>query len=114
MSEHTPGPWRWVEEDILPDMNCDGGMRPISLKSGQAFVIKPHISRQRSVAFPWLWMTGEDKEFIARACNCHDDLLAALKEMREMWPGLDNSFPKQLRELLEKSEAAIAAAEGKS
>jgi hypothetical protein len=49
-------------------------------------------------------------EFIALACNAHDELLAALEDMLHRFGHLDTDAGK--REACESARAAIALAEG--
>lgn len=49
----------------------------------------------------------EDAEFIVRACNCHDELLAALKAMVASYDGLRDMLSSTV--VLEKLKAADAA-----
>lgn len=59
-----------------------------------------------------------DAEFIVRACNCHDDLLAALRRQLaniERW--LDSGVvatPKESKSIYEQMKAAVAKAEGRA
>lgn len=120
-TEHTPTPWRWATKDDGPLM--DGkllGLDNQPIATWTAF----HGSKHNTNA-----------EFIVRACNSFDDLLAALKglvglitpNVNEadgdrfcMW--CDNMSDPDTREpsihrescFVGEAEAAIAKAEGKA
>jgi len=80
-----------------------------------------HIgTRGRKVAaFPW---DGEHEldianaEFIARAVNCHEDLLTLARDVRDWYENSGNADPHQKSkgsvELWHAAKAAIAKAEG--
>jgi hypothetical protein len=49
-----------------------------------------------------------DAEFIVRACNAHDELLAALKALRR---NVDRYWTKSTSNVMQQADAAIAKAE---
>ena len=116
MSAHTPGPWRSV---------CD---RPNTRKGERMAMVSTRAGRQ------CIDCTGSGKsfaedvanaEFIVRAVNSHDALLASAKEMLAGmvefgdWAvrgGAHTKYPEQFAgfELsMRKAKAAIAKAEGR-
>jgi len=67
--KHTPTPWRWVSwgERISIDAKENAGIATINPQGDADKGIPCRIDRANT-------------DFIVRACNSHDDLLAALKE----------------------------------
>ena len=105
MSEHTPTPWK-----------AEQG-------AGKQWNLVPHYDEydRRAVA-TFIPVSGEPRmdaeanaRFAERACNSHDDLLAALKAMCELWK---RAYPSPKRGLstyppeYETADDAIAKAEG--
>lgn len=93
-TEHAPLPFRQLDEIIL------------STHDGQT---------------DWVAGTAERKEtaaFIVRACNAHDDLVAALDRMAEFLAGVlkKDGFPHDTAmlalALIDRADAAIAKAKG--
>lgn len=98
MREHTPTPWRWLPEE------------------GQFIV----AAKDLIVAeIPCQGCNPADGEFIVRACNSFDDLLAAAKafvswvdDCWDSWAINDRDTPKAKADY-EAAKAAIARAEAK-
>lgn len=104
-AQHTPLPWR---AGVFEDPQW-------AVRSGSS-----------EFALVCLTSQGNDEanaKFIARACNCHDDLLEALKEMdalvESLWDSVDwgstfNLDISALNLVPPKAKDAIAKAEGES
>lgn len=99
---HTPGPWTWQHDGEVIDI----------------------VSEQQTVAMldDNGCETEANAEFIVRACNCHEELLEACKELANNVSGWDESELRQtggntntncLLASFTKALAAIAKAEGK-
>lgn len=95
MSKHTPTPWKVVtglygttsiwadgEEMAICPINYDGARRPPEESTANA-------------------------EFIVRAVNCHDELLAALEDILASYDANDS---RGIGEAIEESRAAIKTA----
>jgi hypothetical protein len=107
---HTPGPWKageaaWFRGRAHDD--TESGKRPItSTAPGARGVIANVYGRANA-------------EFIVRACNAHDELLAALKELRAaITVGSTDDGKEEISrdvhfEVALKADAAIAKAEGR-
>lgn len=67
MTNHTPTPWRHVLLDV--DTSEVVGSDNSTVCSNEEYY--PHS------------VSEEDMKFIVRACNAHDDLLAALERARD-------------------------------
>jgi hypothetical protein len=104
---HTPGPWKageaaWFRGRANDD--TESGKRPIT--SGAHGVIANVYG-------------SANAEFIVRACNAHDELLAALKELRAaITVGSTDDGKEEISrdvhfEVALKADAAIAKAEGR-
>ena len=101
---HTPGPWHLqrIGEALYVESN-ESYMRVIA-----------DMQRAECVSVNERAMVEANAEFIVRACNSHDALLAACKWAFSMLcshPSTGNST--DFNELREDLHAAIAAAEGK-
>lgn len=101
MSDHTSTPWQW--------QMFSGEWHLVSLPSTK-FVLREGVGgghlhlrddgRKRMVPFD---PSHPDAKFIVRACNAHEDLLAACKSVSSV--GIND-------EVLDQLAAAIAKAEG--
>ena len=104
-TKHTPTPWVY-EGRISPS---GWGLTGMWAGDQQVFGDQPGWDSQ------WEPPRKEDAAFIVRACNSYDQLLAACKaalpvliEACEQWSNGEDCYTLAL----EKTEAAIAAAEG--
>ena len=102
MAEHTPTPWIATFSRTFTK-----GRRKFTLEQD------PHHAHR------WigdLWLTeglpdavqDANARFIVQACNAHDELLAALKELVPL-VGEDN-LPEDVNDILDRALAAIAKA----
>lgn len=95
-TKHTPVPW---------EIKRDRGVRRI-IKAGDPL---------RSIFIIESWTKPEDAEFIVRAANCHDELLAACKDIlfaANLSIADDDQMPEISRAALNRLAKAIAKAEG--
>jgi len=97
MSEHTPTPWTASELGVIADKcTSHGNFYVCSL-------IDPDNDEDKA-----------NGDFIALACNSHDDLLAFARSFREWWANNFDDFDRysngQLLCLDNDAEAAIAEA----
>jgi len=96
MSKRTPGPW-FLEDDCIRAKTSDSGTVSVAVCRG--------------------WDTRWEKEqkanaeFIVRACNAHDDLLAALEGFLAAREKVD---PEHLFDDAEIIQARAAIAKAKS
>ena len=75
-AQHTPGPWT-----IWPDADSD--QLAVGPERGGVAICDVVITNGIGVNTESTRATGyANADFIARACNCHDDLLAALAEIK--------------------------------
>lgn len=113
MSERTPGPW-WHRGPSpgLPTNPCDdGGDYAIYAKfDDPRFKYKPRIIAEVISKVDWGIEAPAlaNAEFIVRACNSHDDLLAALEEIANDPMTLAEYTIKNMKKI---ARAAIARAE---
>ena len=91
MSKHTPTPWTVAKHE-----------RGLVRAQGRTIVVVRETGNQDIDA---------NAEFIVRACNAHEDLLAALKEIER---SLANHPTFAWHNIVEIARAAIAKAEGES
>lgn len=102
---HTPTPWR-IDEGDLGIIRGPGGMiADVRGQEGHYFCPK-RDQRERI----------DNAEFIIRACNCHDDLLAACKKLIEIWhrAGPLGSYQMEKFDIpVRMAEMAIDKAEGR-
>lgn len=94
MTEHTPLPWTISKHSEYPDRTYE--------------LVNPDTSIADIDC-------GDNAEFICRAVNCHDDLLAALEEITRDLKGpsdfcKDRSSRPAIQLALETARAAIAKA----
>lgn len=105
MDKHTPTPWWWGRDKKHGGAhNLNSATRPdvdIAIGGTSGFWLLEGIAGNVRAR------TKADAEFIVRACNSHDGLLAACKAAYRLLRK-PSMFP-QTREVLHK---AIAAAEG--
>lgn len=88
---HTPTPWKFVPWHIEEG--------PPAVRAPEGWVVAHTAS-------------DSDAEFIARAVNCHDELLAKLKEVLDFYDALPNAHAVGEVELLDSITALIAKAKG--
>lgn len=94
---HTPTPWKVGEDESNPEMitgptNDDGSFNYVA----EIFYSKSPYD-----------MTPTEKanaEFIVRACNAYDDMLAALKKFWEGGDTDDEELYATVRKAIEKAE----------
>lgn len=102
MSKHTPTPWNGCDDFIT------GAMHGRCHSSAAGVVYANHIIA---------WMEKEDADrsanaaFIVRACNAHDELVAALERTLEI---LDAWGPERRGDTLERLHERITAALSKA
>ena len=76
---HTPTPWGWWPH------SCDGVISEDSTANHVAYVTRmPERGHPRFDDL--VALRNANAEFIVRACNSHDALLAACKRMLEIFP----------------------------
>ena len=80
MARTTPTPWAWQKFGNEYCLTGQYGHRPIILSAGRKGLTSRDAVRDVLVPFD---PKHPDAEFIVRAVNCHEELLASLKEMRE-------------------------------
>jgi len=99
MAEHTPTPWHTEPGDIPGTLSIRG-------PNGQAIA---SFGNQRR----WLSTTEvvANAEFIVRACNAHDDLLAACKAAHRILT--EDGSLEEIHKAVRQCELAIAKAEPK-
>jgi len=104
MPEHTPTPW--VRREKLPVDPLD---------RAQWYIYRAEESDDTN-PFICTAATDADSEFIIRAVNAHDALLAALEELSKgMWEGTspdDYSTPRVRGSQVRQARAALALAKG--
>ena len=90
MSEHSPLPWAAGEYDETGGYDC---MYPaIDIKSNNDIIASvdgreyDDISACETPSPEARALLCANAEFIVRACNCHDDLVAALEKIVHMIP----------------------------
>jgi hypothetical protein len=95
VAEHTPTPWKWCGNDL--DGANYAEVMGLDVECGRALCYGGTVK---------LNISDEDRAFIVRAVNAHEDLLEALREAEEFVVGLDGA-----QMIWEKIRAAIARAE---
>jgi hypothetical protein len=96
MSAHTPTPWQ-VEGSIYEHMAA-------GIRGGS----------NRAIAQVWKGPRGHaNAEFIVRACNAHDDLVAALKAIVDHNEASYSSEFELFATHVREAKKALAKAEGK-
>lgn len=121
MSKHTPRPWKYEPEDMTirtMDFKSNAGMadyRGVVIAELDA----PNWRQCRPDSIPEKEANGA---FIVKACNCHDDLLAALTRLTEKVEransiqhsggGIMPEDWSELYTLQNEARAAIAKAKG--
>lgn len=99
MSEHTPLPWD-LHIRRVPAGACKPGI----------WIDGPNHKTVVDTGAIDSWpLSPEDAEFITRACNCHDELLAALRDMVAMFDHYDPTEGQS--EAFDRATAIIAKAE---
>jgi len=123
MSEHaaTPRPWEWhIYEGDRGSVKGKPLHRTLWNKQQRMGVLHPSYSEyEGGVWDEWISIKPADAEFIVRACNSFDDLLAAAKafvswvdDCWDSWAINDRDTPKAKADY-EAAKAAIARAEAK-
>lgn len=104
MNKHTPIPWHESNE-----RNAGGQLIDIVIRN------KKRDPIALVSALGWDKKTSRaNAEFIVRACNAHDDLLDACREMVEQYGGMiDGIVEEPARIAVEKAKDAIAKAKDK-
>ena len=99
--EHTPGPWKAYKNEEKQFIN-------IFAKSKKDGKIADRVAYVLGVEYPdTIDRKAEaNAAFIVRACNCHDELLEALKDAKAEMLAFSMDVPKSV-------DAAIAKAEAK-
>ena len=99
-TKHTPGPWDvWISDS--------GEIIEIQLEATK-------INEQPFVVVCWsgfdqcdvtsLKEQAANAKFIVKACNSHDDLLAALKDLLPMWEnGIEEPWVEAARAAIKKA-----------
>lgn len=115
-AKHTPGPWKaviapnfgngYIYTSIQPTTVDPDNMAHLAMANGEY-----HVCRMtHTAALHKAELHRANAEFIVRACNAHDEMLAALKaandKLRSVLFGGDD------HPLVAASDAAIAKAEG--
>lgn len=95
---HTPTPWHLEvggnnEYEQRYYIECRKGVMPDY--PGCTTIVDPELGITRE----------EDAEFIVRACNAHDDLVAALQRCMKTLGGIGDSVREQANEALKKANA---------
>lgn len=97
MSEHTPTPY-----DFIPDL-ASGNTKIWADRECLGIIYQQGYADSST----------ENAEFIVRACNSHDDLLAALKHCRDTINFTPpNHFTSRHKASVSRANKAIAKAEG--
>ena len=102
MSAHTPGPWQVAGHGTTVDHTHERSRRPPVARCGLTHGLGPAGDEDRANA-----------EFIVRACNSHDELLAALRELTRAWDSTQFPVSDRMDAALKDADAAIAKAEGR-
>lgn len=105
----APKPWKWEAADNLQLMLV-GENDPLEA----AVLVCERCEACATNNLHCGWPTDEDAAFIVRACNAHDDLLAACKALvdyRDRAGALGFQLEKA-DDYINQLRAAIAAAEG--
>jgi hypothetical protein len=128
---HTPLPWAWEwiaeksnEWAVGQAWHEDG--TPIAGRIPDGAWIEDTVIERRLVGMNESGhASAADAEFIVRACNAHDELLAALKKLSVEVSGLLGTIEREMREAAgntnmavltqrwQEARAAIAKAEGR-
>ncbi|SRR5260221_2812201 len=123
VSQHTPGPWTYqgsmnsreirVAPLSLTTWNYEGKRCPRSIQANEAIAVITMVESIESSGGNIDSIAAANAEFIVRACNAHDELLEAVKnliqelESNKLDRELGNPVPA-----VAKALAAIARAEG--
>lgn len=104
--ERTPGPWNWH-----PNYGHPG-----QLKGAFIDTTKANIAQVVSVGCCADGASSQEQceanaAFIILACNAHDELVTALREMIQYTDGL--TLPRSLVDARRKARAVLAKVEGK-
>ena len=99
--KHTPVPWK-VDEQYKADVQTADGKLEICTTSKSVLLEGNTPSRAETLA---------NAAFIVRACNCHDELLAAFKKIKKQLTQSNDRF-QMIAEIEKITNAAIAKAEG--
>jgi hypothetical protein len=108
---HTAGPWTVTRSKMATD-----GAFDYAISADGAPVIAEVFGRDANGGWP---NAEANADFIVRAVNCHDELLAALLSCASILPryrgaGEFPSHDEELDAVLEDVQDAIARAEGRS
>jgi len=76
MSEHTPTPWRADMGEFPPQMKLEPYLRSYVGPDGETIRVKGFALSGGNVEMD---EARANSEFIVKAVNCHDDLVAALR-----------------------------------
>lgn len=106
---HTATPW--VVMNKLPVSQSDHGYRKVCevTRNGKTQVIYAIAANMIVDGKGFVW-GGDDANFIVRACNAHDDLVGALRELKEACRSNPAMQGMQYDQLSIKVNAALAKA----
>jgi hypothetical protein len=114
MSEHTPTPWRADMGEFPPQMKLEPYLRSYVGPDGETIRVKGFALSGGNVEMD---EARANSEFIVKAVNCHDDLVAALRAVepfgdlrpsKELKKGLSPADRKAFDEIIGKVRAALA------
>ncbi len=106
MSNHTPGPWQLGK-------NGDQCARNHAICSGPVVIAKVY-GRGYPAGEGWSPESEADAAFIVRACNSHEELLAALEDCIESLSRLPNLDGAYRITCIAQAQAALTKVKGES
>ena len=112
MCEHTPTPWEW---EVMDKSMLTLGTKGRWLMEGAVLsCTRCKACQEREVEKArCMWPNPEDSTFIVRACNAHDDLVAACALALEHFNDIDIMESEHyLLAIRDSLENAIAKARG--
>lgn len=109
MSKHSPTPWRW--EEIVRDDYCDSDMDQGGFVDASNKVVCHFGDSETYYPSKGESLTKADTDFVLRAVNSHDKLLAACKAVVE-WNSRIGAFcNREDEDVMNLLSSAIAEAE---
>jgi hypothetical protein len=109
MSEHTPTPWRADMGEFPPQMKLEPYLRSYVGPDGETIRVKGFALSGGNVEMD---EARANSEFIVKAVNCHDDLVAACKKLVASYDADKGSYAlSELSDALHLADAAVLKAE---
>lgn len=107
MNKHTETPWDWFASGSV----MQGYSQPFGIKQGNAanLIIGVFGDVRGGIE-----VAEANAEFVVRAVNAHEALVAVLGDSLQAWEGEEDSVKEEHAELIERLRAVLTTVEGKS